>query len=186
MRKVLFVSFALALIIYSCTKDAGTITLDYTKAIAVYGDLNEIRERPLIQESRAIVNPGKIYVGTEILLIGEENKGIHVFDNSNPSNPNNILFIQMPFTKEFFVEDNIIYAESHYDMVKINVQNKYNPILEDRLEFALSDAITNDQGLVLVGFDFQQVSEKFKINSPEYQQLEHTSYLYYNLSLIHI
>jgi len=180
MKKVFFISLALALTVYSCTKDAGTISLDYTKATAVYGDLDEIRERPLIQDSRSIINPGKIYVGTEVLLIGEENEGIHVFDNSNPSNPVNILFIQLPFTKEFFVEENIIYAESHYDMVKIDIQNKYNPILEDRLEFALSDAITNNQGQTLVGFNFQEISEKFKINSPEYNQLENTNYLYYN------
>lgn len=180
MKKALFVSFIIALSIYSCTKDSGSITLDYTKAIAQYGNLDEIRSLPLIQDARAINNPGKIYVGSEVLLIGEENEGIHVYDNSNPSNPTNILFIQLPFTKEFYVEDDVIYAESHYDMVKIDIQNKYNPILESRLEFALSNAIKNNNGQTLVGFEFKEVSEKFKINSPESQQLEQTSYLYYD------
>ncbi|MEM7161724.1 MAG: hypothetical protein AAF487_04715 [Bacteroidota bacterium] len=168
------------LAISSCTKDSGTLTLQFTKATAVYGNIDDVRSEALIEEAKSIQNPGKIFVGIDVLLIGEENEGIHVYDNSNPSFPQSVLFINLPFTKEFYVEDDIIYAESHYDMVKINIQDMNNPILDSRLEYALSSPLVNDQGQTLLGFHYEQVSESFDIGSQENEMLSSSDRLYYD------
>lgn len=166
----------------ACTKDRGTISLTYNKGTAVYGDLNEVRSLPLLASPRNIYNPGKIFIGEDFILIGEENEGIHVFDNTNPSSPVNISFIQLPFTKEFFVDNDIIYAESHYDFLKIDLSNISMPTLIDRVAwaFAGNGLIKNNEGQVLLGFDFEITTEDFKLNSPEARELEDTYYLYYN------
>ena len=164
----------------SCTKDKGTISMTYNKGTAVYGDLEQIRSTPLIAAPRSVEDPGKIFIGESFLLIGEENEGIHVYDNSNPNNPVNVSFIQLPFTKEFYVENNTIYAESHYDFLKIDLNNINSPVLVSRVENAFGDPITNDAGEVLIGFDYKVTTESFKLNSPEARTLEDSYYLYYD------
>ncbi len=164
----------------ACTKDKGTITMTYNKGTAVYGDLNEVRSLPLLSAPRAIDNPGKIFIGEDFILIGEENEGIHVYDNTNPSSPVNVSFIQLPFTKEFYVDNDVVYAESHYDFLKIDLSNISMPTVIDRVEFAFGNAITNREGEVLIGFDFEVTTETFKLNSPEARELEDNAYLYFN------
>ena len=100
MKNYLSLALLACFIITSCTKDKGSLTLTFTKSTAEYGNLEEIRNTELLEASRAIENPGKIYIGEEYLLIGEEGIGIHVYDNSAPANPVNVAFMNVPFCKE--------------------------------------------------------------------------------------
>jgi len=160
MKNLLLLLLPVALLLSSCSKDLTQIEVTYTKATAVYGDLAEIRSTPLIGEVQEVVNPGKIFTSDEILLIGEEKKGIHVIDNRNPENPQNIAFIKIPGNSEFFVQGKTIYAESYYDLVKIDITNLNQPILEGRVENAFSVDLIDDQRRTLIGFDFERVTEE--------------------------
>ena len=44
----LFILFAL--LIFSCTNDTGTVTVNYLEATAIYGDMDAIRSIPLNEE----------------------------------------------------------------------------------------------------------------------------------------
>lgn len=154
--------------------------MTYNKATAVYGDIDSLRNTPLVGASRNIGNSGKIFVGEDFLLIGEKDQGIHVFDNTNTSAPVPVGFINLPYTEEFYVEGDIIYAESHYDFLKINIADIYNPKLMDRVEYAFGEAIENADGEVLLGFTYKVSTENFELNSPEAEALSESSYLYYN------
>ncbi|MFK7756437.1 MAG: LVIVD repeat-containing protein [Flavobacteriales bacterium] len=180
MKHLSFLSLLLLLFISSCTKDSGDLTVTFDKATAEYGDISEIRNTPLISAPKAIENQGKIFLGEDFLLIGEEGKGIHVYDNTNPANAVNMLFINLPFTKEFIVNGNFIYAESQYDMVKIDISDPYSPVLLQRLENAFYDLITNDEGQALLGFYYETVTETFKINGRELRELENNPVLFYD------
>lgn len=142
----------------SCKTDLCKQTVTYTKAQAIYADLEDVRSVPLVSASQSIENAGKIFVGEELLLIGEENVGIHVFDNSNPSNPQSISFLNIPYGKEFFVEGEFLYAESQYDLLKIDISSKNNITLVSR-EAMLDVRANNDKGDALVGFEFEEVTE---------------------------
>ncbi len=166
------------LMLAGCGKDEGTVTLTYNKATAIYGDIETVRATPLSAPARPIDNPGKIFFGEDLLLVGEEGEGIHIFDNTDPSSPTALGFVQLPFTNEFYVDKSFIYAESHYDFVKIDISNPASPTLVDREENAFTLPITNDKGEVLMGFDYNVVTETFELNSPEAQALEDTRVLY--------
>ncbi len=159
------------LFLFSCKKDKGEITLTYNKGTAVYGNLDELRSSPLITAPTSIKDPGKIFIDDNTLLIGEENKGIHVFDNSNPNAPTPLSFIQIPFNKEFYVEDHMIYAETHYDLIKIDISDLSNPTIVDRLENAFGDPVFNNEGEAVIGFTYAVTTETFKVNSPEEQSI---------------
>lgn len=183
MKKLLLVLFSLSfLFLQSCNKDFGSVEVSYKKATAVYGDLTEIRNTPLIENARPITNAGKIFVAENLLLIGEEGDGIHIVDNTDPKNPNNLSFMNIPGNREFYVEGNTLYAESHYDMLKIDLSDNRQPRIVSRVKdaFANSEQFKNDQGEVLIKFDFEDVTEQVSEDSDIYQKIwgEQTYYYY--------
>lgn len=171
MKKFLLVLLPLSLfILSSCSKDFGTVEVTYTKATAVYGDLNEIRNTPLLESEKTIVNPGKVFVSENLLLVGEEGEGIHLVDNSDPENPTNLSFLNIPGNREFYVQGNILYAESHYDMLKIDISNKMQPRIIARVDNAFASELVDDQGRVVIKFDFEIVTEKVGPDSDIHSQ----------------
>lgn len=167
---LLFISFIF--IFFSCVKTKGDVSMTYEKATAVYGDLDAIRALPLIKVQQQLKNPGKIYVGNDYILVGEEGEGIHIFDNSNMTNPIRLSFIQIPFNKEFFVKDNVIYAESLYDFLKIDITNVYQPQLISRAKEVFGTPYQNDKGESLISFDYIVTTDVFELNSPKAQELK--------------
>lgn len=168
MKKLMFAIVALNILgFYSCTDDFGTSEITYVKATAIYGDLDEQRNIPLNAASKELINPGKIYVSDDLLLIGEEGEGIHVYDNSDPENPTATSFIQIPFNREFYVHNNAIYAESVYDMLKIDISDKSAPRLINRSEnaFIQEFTFTNANGEALIGFEYETVTEELDLNT---------------------
>ena len=179
MKKLTLV-FVLAnfLFFYSCENDIVTSEITYTKATALYSDLDEIRSVPLTGDTRELSDPGKVYISENLLLIGEEKEGIHVYDNSDPENPRNVSFIQIPQNKEFFVEGDIIYAESTYDMLKIDISDINSPRLVSRVENAFGQGLFNNLGQALVGFTFEEVTETFGSDDDVWQVLNQGNILY--------
>lgn len=164
MRHLIYLLFA-SIIITSCGKEICNQTVTYTKATAIYGDLDELRNVQVNAAVRAIENPGKIYVGSDYLLIGEEKEGIHVIDNSDAYNPQAINFIQIPQNKEFYVEGNILYAESMYDVVSYDLSDLENVTMRSRELDVFQADFTNSNGEKLVGFTFEEVREEVDCNS---------------------
>ncbi len=62
---------------------------------------------------------GKIYIKDSLLFINEKFEGIHVVDNSDPSNPENLAFIVIPGNLDISILNNIIYADNAVDLVAI-------------------------------------------------------------------
>lgn len=172
-KTTLFIFLSIALVFSACENDLEVTHITYVKAEAIYADLNEVRNTPLIEPVKELVDPGKVYVSSDLLLIGEEEKGIHVYDNMDPESPQQIYFINIPGNKEFFVHNNKIFAESLYDVVKIDISDRERPYIEDRAENVFSTPLENDNGEVIVGFEFNEVTEKVttRHNAPEFQSL---------------
>ena len=136
--------FSIALFFTSCVDDSGTVQVTYQEATAIYGDMNDIRSEALIEPAREIINPGKIFIGEQIILIGEEGEGVHVINNSDRANPVNESFLNVPGNREFFVSNNFLYAETYYDMIKIDLSNPSQPSIVDRAENAIQEEFVDD------------------------------------------
>jgi hypothetical protein len=70
-----------------------------------------------------LVNPGKIYAYDQYLFISEVKKGIHVIDNSDPKNPKNIAFVQVPGVLDMTVKDEVLYVDNYTDLVALSIAN---------------------------------------------------------------
>ena len=110
---------ALPIVFSSCLKDKCTRT--YTIYRPVYRTTAEVRANVKSNAPRALERPGKIYVRGQYIFLNEMDKGIHVIDNSNPSAPRNVAFIDIPGNIDLAVKGNTLYADLYQDMVTIDI-----------------------------------------------------------------
>ena len=89
-----------------------------------------------IEPAKSIENAGKIYVKDDYLFINEINKGFHVFDNSNPSNPQKIAFLKVAGSKDLAIKDEVFYIHNATDLISLK------PNFND-LTFQLTKRIKN-------------------------------------------
>ncbi len=84
--------------------------------------------------AREIESPGKIYVINDYLLVVDKLKGIHVFDNKNPSNPQNVAFIQVVGSNDVAIRNQILYVDQAKDLLAIDISNPTNVKLASRVK----------------------------------------------------
>lgn len=99
---------------------------EYTGNAPVYMTYNDLRAAVKTQQNVALENPGKIYYKDNYIFIVEELKGIHVFDNTDPSSPVKKTFVTIPGVVDISISGYILYADSFIDLVIIDVQNPDN------------------------------------------------------------
>lgn len=71
--------------------------------------------------SKPIKNNGSMVTHDKYLFISELEEGIHVFDNSNPSSPMPVCFLEVPGALGFSCKDSTLFAESKYGIVHFNI-----------------------------------------------------------------
>ncbi len=71
--------------------------------------------------ARPVKTSGKIYLFQKYLFVGEPGEGVHVFDNSNPNMPAMLCFINIPYNYDIAVKDSILYADTYFGIVAINI-----------------------------------------------------------------
>lgn len=129
MNKRLTVEIASFLLIIAmltmtaCVKDSCKELHTYTFYEAVYKTKTVVRENIKSNSPRPVENPGKINIRGSYIFLNEIDKGIHVIDNSNPSSPENIAFIDIPGNMDLAVTGNTLYADLYTDLVTIDISN---------------------------------------------------------------
>ncbi|MFT5748317.1 MAG: hypothetical protein ACI9XO_002790 [Paraglaciecola sp.] len=174
----LFTLLCLPILFAACTKDTGKLQVTYNKATAIYGDLDDVRSQAVNSSVREIDNPGKIYIAEDLILLGEEEQGVHVIDNSDEANPQTVNFINIPGNREYFVKGDFLYAESYYDVVKLDISNPMNVTLVNRAEFVFTEEMKNNKGETLLGFSFEEITEEVTQNSDLYNEIMTGNFVY--------
>lgn len=87
-----------------------------------------------IKSSEPLENPGRIYTYENLLLVNDESKGIHIYDNSANTNPVEVSFIGIPGNMDFSVREGKIYADNVTDMVIIDITNPATPAFVNRIQ----------------------------------------------------
>ncbi len=73
-----------------------------------------------------IIESGKIYVYTDLVLVNDIDKGIHIIDNSNPASPEKIAFIKINANKDMEIKGDYLYADSLMDLVVFDISDINN------------------------------------------------------------
>jgi hypothetical protein len=120
---IICVATCLSFFFTSCE---DTTYREYEGNAPVYITYDELRNPVSVTNESALEDPGKIYFKDNYIFIIEELKGIHVFDNTNPSSPVKMKFVKIPGIVDMAISGNALYADSFVDMVVIDVQDINN------------------------------------------------------------
>lgn len=154
MKKIFTLSVLLLFCVMwqGCLKD--TCTQTYTIYTPVYKTTAEVRANIKSNTPRAIANPGKLVVLDNFIFLNEVDKGIHIIDNSNPSNPVNKYFIDVPGNIDIAVKGNTLYADLYTDLVALDISNpaavNVTKITDDVFEHRRFPGFAADTSLVIV------------------------------------
>lgn len=75
-----------------------------------------------------------MYVKGSYLYVNEIKEGIHIIDNSNPSAPKFVSFINIPGNGDIAVRNDILYADSFSDLVALDISNPSKPVEIERVK----------------------------------------------------
>lgn len=121
MKKSIWHAFLIITIMLSGCKDKFTEI--FTANSPIYMTYENLRLAVKQSAASNLVKPGKIYFKDNYIFIVESMKGIHVFDNADPSNPVNKTFIDVPGNADIAIKGNTLYADSYVDMVAIDISD---------------------------------------------------------------
>jgi hypothetical protein len=122
LAMLLFAGMAVSL--QSCLKDKCQREVSYIRIDPVFKTLDEIHNGTAVNEApRELKVPGQIYFYNNFIFINEKREGIHVLDNADPANPQNISFIAIPGNEDLAIRNGVLYANTYIDLLAIDLTN---------------------------------------------------------------
>jgi hypothetical protein len=171
---------------YSC-EDKIIESQTYKANVPEYMSYDDLRSSVKMTESTQLCHPGKMYFKDNYIFINEQQKGVHVYDNSNPASPVNLTFIEIPGNVDISIFNDILYADSYVDLVAIDISDINNVTEIYRSEnifeytipafdfdYPVSD-VEEQKGVVL-GWKIENVTETIDIHSKNYNLLYTSSF----------
>lgn len=121
MKRSLLTTLVSVVLLSGCLKDSVRETKTFYRPS--YRTTEEVKSSIKSAAPAALVQPGKIVAKDHFLFVNEIDKGIHVIDIANPSNPVNLAFIAIPGNIDLMVNGNYLYADCYTDMVTMDISN---------------------------------------------------------------
>lgn len=81
-----------------------------------------------VQAEAIISESGKIYVKDQYLLINEPNKGFHIYNNSDPSNPQKIKFLKVLGSTDISIKGNVLYINNAVDLIALTFNQDFSDV----------------------------------------------------------
>jgi len=125
---------AIVLIIITASSCNDKITEVFVGNNPIYMSYEDLAKSVKQTNMQELINPGKIYFKDDYLFIIEDRKGIHIIDNSNPSNPQNISFIEIPGVVDMAIKGDILYVDSYIDFVVLSLADINNVVEIKRMK----------------------------------------------------
>lgn len=103
-----------------------TVDLEEFEDDPIYLSYSDLRSSVRVEAPREMTAMGSLYLYGDYLFINEKNKGLHVINNANPSEPFVAGFINIPGNTSVSVRDGFLYADSFIDLVVLDVRDASN------------------------------------------------------------
>lgn len=165
MKQKFIALLSILFLLNSCLKDTGKLT--YYMYTPVYKTSADVRAAIKSDAPQPIVTTGKIYLYNNTIFLNERNKGVHIIDNSNPANPVNKGFINIPGNEDIAIRNNILYADCFTDLLAIDISDINNVVLKNYVgniypEKRYMNGLYLDSGKVVVDWIKETVTKDAK------------------------
>lgn len=126
--------FLIAILAVAAASCMDEYTEEFTANKPIYLSYEDLRAAVKFEGARDLKNPGKIYFKDDYIFINEEFEGVHIINNADPGNPQNVGFIEIPGNVDIAIKNNTLYADSYVDLVAIDISDISNPVEVSRQE----------------------------------------------------
>jgi len=135
MKRISLLFASAALILYVCSCDSYNESVEDFTAEGLRPVYISMEEADTIKSlpPQPVDQLGKIYYKDNLIYVGEQGRGVHIVDNTNPEEPNRIGFIQIPGNKDISIKGNLMYADNFRDLLTIDISDMNNVIEIDRI-----------------------------------------------------
>ena len=175
MKKIFFavLSCLLFFSFQSCLKDK--LTHSYT----IYTPIYETKERVTLNiksnPAKEIQSPGNLFVYGNYIFLNETDKGVHIIDNTDPSNPVDKAFIDIPGNLDIAVKGNILYADMYQDLVAVDISDPLHAKLVKTVpdvfgERYYANGFVAANNMVIVGWTRKDVVDRLESKRKEKSQ----------------
>jgi hypothetical protein len=104
--------------------------------VPVYADPSTLIQSISVEAVQPTTKAGKIYAYGNYVFQNDQNKGIHIIDNSNPALPRKVAFLKVPYSTEIAVKGSFLYTNCVNDLVVLDLQNPQSPVVVKRVQNA--------------------------------------------------
>lgn len=119
--------------------------ISYGLYTPVFMDRSEMESAVKIEAAQPLRVTGKIYLYGQYILVNEKYKGIHVIDNSNPTEPHNLAFLHIDGCIDMAMKNNVLYADNAIDLIAIKTTDNFASIqVTERLKGILPETESPD------------------------------------------
>lgn len=94
---------------------------EYTEYRPVLLQRESLEKSISFHSPEAIKSPAKIYFKDNYIFVSERFKGVHIIDNSDPKNPVNKGYINVPGCVDMAIKQNALYVDNATDLVVIDL-----------------------------------------------------------------
>lgn len=150
-----FAVLCLVSLMAACSKNKtaqkGTYTYTITKPVfAARADMLAAINGTV---SEPVKTAGKLYIKDQFIYLNEVEKGIHIIDNSDPSKPTQIAFLNIPGNMDMAVRGDILYADTYTDLLAIDISNprKAKVVNDIRNFFQRYYYLASDPDMIIAG-----------------------------------
>jgi len=177
--KIIPIISLLTLFVISLSSCEDSNYRQYTGNAPVYLSYDDLRKSVVNQDHADLINPGKIYFKDDFIFIVEELKGIHVYDNSDPSSPSKTNFVKIPGVVDISISGQTLYADSFVDLVVLDLGDIRNikevGRIKDILPYTVPPvdnkypmAYVDQEKGVVIEWEVRTIKERFDPNPPPY------------------
>ena len=117
----------------SCRKNTTGRTETYTLYKPILKAKSEVLAAINGNAAQPVKSAGKIYIKDNFIYLNEVDKGIHIVNNSNPTHPVQVAFLNIPGNLDIAVKGNTLYADMYGDLLAIDISNPQKVIVTGRL-----------------------------------------------------
>lgn len=120
MKRIHFILICMSIyLLSSCNKDKYLVPY----AVPIIKSLQDIRQSVKVEEAKQTDADGKIYVTSKYLFYIAKESGVHIFDNQNPAQPLNKLFLNIEGVHDIAVKGNYLYADNYVDLLVFDISD---------------------------------------------------------------
>jgi hypothetical protein len=161
------VLLGLSVILEGCADSCET-KIRYTYFEPVYKTVEEMQAELKLAPAQPLKTVGKMYRRDHLLFVNDPGNGIHIIDNSSPSNPIQKAFLQIPGNYELAVSGNALYADNYGDLVVFDISDIDNIHEVQRMQnvfsgyFYPADFAADGARGMIVGWEEKEMMEVLK------------------------